>query len=286
MIRKLDRSIFALIVAVAACRGEEPVGTGTETDGSSGGGSTTEPPLPTTTGTTEAADTSTGGPSSTGSDDSVGFLTTNTDPTSSTGPSGPQPNGAQCTSDDECESMNCYEIAIAMTGVCAECDEDQDCVDAGTGISCSLNPLAMTAECADGSAGNSCMSDAACMEGLFCDAVIEIPIPGVLPDTCGECKESADCTDPDICSPSFDLMMFSGQKKCVAPGSVPNDQLCPEGDEGNTACMSGHCTDAMIMGIITIHICGECETDMDCEPGQTCTPAMAGQGGLQGSVCM
>lgn len=296
MMMKPDLRLFTLlsVLAVAACRGDDPAGTdtdATDTGSSTTGGaesSTTEPEVPTTSAPSTdptvppTTDPSTDPTSTT--DNSAGFITTNT-----TGDTGgePQPNGASCTEDDECESGNCYYVAIAMQGICAECNEDQDCVDAGTGISCSVNPLAMSAECAPGEPGDSCMSAAACQEGLFCEPVIDVPIPGVFPDSCGECAESSDCANMgDICSPELDIMTFSGSNKCVAPGSVQNDQLCPEDEvEGDAACESGHCTDTDIMGIVTLHVCGECETDADCDPGQTCTPAMAGMTGLSGSVC-
>jgi hypothetical protein len=89
-----------------------------------------------------------------------------------------------------------------------------------------------------------------------------------------------------LCSPAIDFMMLNGQKSCVEPGSVENNQLCPSGSDGDMVCMSGHCTETSLMGFITLHICGECSMDSDCPmPGQTCTPAEASMSGLNGSVC-
>ncbi len=293
---KLDRRVVALfaVFAVTACRGED----GTTSDGGSTGttdaGTTTDVPtttVPTTTDTTTDGTTTAVEPTTTDdlptttTNNSNAFLTM-TASESDTNNDEPQPNGAACTSDDDCISMNCFISPLAPDmGICAVCNEDQDCVDAGTGISCSADLLGGEITCSDGSLGDQCMSQAACQEGLVCDAVIEVPIPGILPDTCGECGDSGDCEGDDICSPEIDMMTFSGAKVCVAPGSVPNNQLCPKGPEGNDACSSGHCGSATIMGIVEVFICGECTTDDDCEPGQTCTPAEASMSGLSGALC-
>ena len=299
MTLKLDRGLIVLFSALhlVACRGEEEPGTSESASSTSGTtAADTDPTVPTTS---ESASSSTTGDESTGTpttttgvepttdttadptNASQGFITTMTD---DGGDTGALPNGSECSSDADCASMNCFSLLGGMLAFCADCNEDQDCVDAGTGTACTLDAATQNAICTTGPNGSTCMSDTACMSG-FCDAVIEIPIPGFLPDTCGECSETADCTMDQICSPAFDIAMFSGQKNCVEPGSVPNDQLCPEGAEGNVACMSGHCTEASIMGIIPLNVCGECADDSDCAPGETCTPAEASQNGFSGSTC-
>lgn len=291
MFAKLDRNLFAPIslallsaLTVAACRGDDPAGTATEGSSSSSSDSASSTGTPTTTS-----------PTSTGSDTSTSTTTTGVDPTTGacggfigcntdTGNTGPLPDGSECSSDADCESMNCY-VNMIFGSFCAVCNEDADCVAAGTGTACTLDLATQSISCTNGANGSTCMSDAACMSG-HCDAVINIPIPGVLPDTCGECGESTDCDMGDICSPSFDFMAFSGQKLCVAPGSVENNQLCPEGAEGDLACMSGHCTTATLMGIIPVDICGECASDADCMMGQTCKDAEASMMGFSGSLCV
>lgn len=288
MIRKLDRNLIALFSAltIVACRGDDPAGTATESSTSSSSSeSASSTAAPTTTDATSSTSDGTSGTSSTSTDPTTGacggFIGCNT----STGDVGPQDNGADCTSDADCKSMNCYSNQLLMLSICAECNEDADCVAAGTGTTCNLDLGTQSISCTDGANGATCMSDEACMSG-HCDAVINIPIPGLLPDTCGECSSSADCTAPDICSPNFDFQAFSGQKICVAPGSVENNNLCPEGAEGDLACMSGHCTMATIMGIVPVNICGECASDADCAMGQTCMAAEASMNGLNGSTCV
>lgn len=292
MIFKLDRNLFALISAltVVACRGEDAGGTDSDTastSSSSSSESASSTVTPTTTNDSTSTSTGDGTTSTTAAPtttdpcaDSGGFIGCN----SSSGGGGPQPNGGTCASDADCESMNCYKNDILMIAICAECNEDADCVAAGTGTACNLDLGTQSISCGDGANGSTCMSDEACMS-THCDAVIEVPIPGVIPDTCGECSSSADCAMGTICSPNFDFMAFSGQKICVEPGSVANDQLCPSGAEGDMACMSGHCTMATIMGIVPVNICGECASDADCMMGQTCTPAEASMNGISGSVC-
>jgi len=298
VIFNIDRNLFALISALTlvACRGEDPGTSDTDSASTSNGTSSSSDSAsstvtPTTTGdgtsTTTGSDTTTGTtdptmPTSTDPcADSGGFIGCNT-----SGDGEPLDNGAECADDADCKSMNCYKAMFPPIAICAECNEDADCVNAGTGTACTLDAGTQSILCTDGPNGSTCMSDEACMS-TFCDAVIEIPIPGLVPDTCGECSVSDDCEMmDDICSPSFDLMALSGQKKCVAPGSVENNQLCPKPPEGDLACMSGHCTTATFMNIVPLNICGECAVDEDCDMGQTCMPAEASMAGLNGSTCV
>lgn len=294
MMFKLDRGLFLLISALsfAACRGDEGDTSASSSSSSAGtdSNSSTGEGTPTTTGATDgtsgsgsAEGTTTTGDTPTTTNNSAGFITTATDSSGDTN-TGPLPNGSECASDDDCESMNCFSTLGGMVTFCADCNEDQDCVDAGTGTACTLDIATQNATCTAGEVGSTCMSDEACAGG-HCDAVIEVPIPGLLPDTCGDCGESADCMNMQLCSPTFDFMAFSGNNACVDPGSVENNNLCPKGADGPDVCKSGHCNSATIMGIVEVFICGECDDDGDCEPGQTCMPAEASMNGINGSVC-
>ncbi len=283
----LDRRLFVLLSALsfAACRGDDPGGsesssTTADSDSNSSTGGT-----PTTTAASSSSggeSSTTGDPTTSTTDNSAGFITTAT--TTNDTNTGPKPNGSECASDDECISMNCFSTLGGMLTFCADCNEDQDCVDAGTGTACTLDIAANNATCTAGEVGSTCMSDEACASG-HCDAVIEVPIPGLLPDTCGDCGDSADCMNMQLCSPTFDFMAFSGNKACVDPGSVENNNLCPKGPDGPMVCKSSHCTSATIMGLVEVFICGECDTDKDCAMGQTCNPAEASMNGISGSVC-
>ena len=291
---KLNPALVALIsvLTVTGCRGDDPgtseTDSGTSTTGASG--TTTDTPT-TTTPTSTGVDVTTSGTTGTPTtspepdtgDNSQGFLTTNTDTGNTTDNPGPGPNGAMCSSDADCESMNCVSLLLGMVQFCGDCNEDQDCVDAGTGTACTLSIAGQSAMCTDGPPGSTCMSDDACMGEQFCENVLDTPI---LPNTCSDCGASADCDMGKLCSPVIDLMGLTGKKSCVEPGSVQNDQLCPSGPDGDMVCMSGHCTEASLMGFISLNICGECAMDSDCPiPGQTCAPAEASMGGLTGSVC-
>lgn len=289
---KLDRSarLFASVLLLAACRGDDPgdgSGSTTEPLTTTGGSSSTGTELPTTSdgtsSTTSDDTTTTGGVDATTFDSSSTcdtFLGCNSD--SSSG--GALPNGAQCGDDSECESTHCYSPPIAMgQGVCSECGSDSDCVEAGTGISCTAG--AAGAFCASGEVGNNCESQAACMEGLYCEPVID-GLGGFIPNSCSECAETSDCAGEQLCSPVLDMMSLSGQKECVDPGSVPNNSLCPADEaDGDAACMSGHCADVDVMGFLKIPVCGECDSDGDCAMGQTCTPGAFGGASINGSTC-
>lgn len=295
MMFKLDRGLFLLISALsfAACRGDDgdtsasssSSGAGTDSNSSTGEGT------PTTTGATDGTSgsgsgegTTTTGDTPTTTNNSAGFITTATDSSGDTN-TGPLPNGSQCASDDDCESMNCFSTLGGMVAFCADCNEDQDCVDAGTGISCTADLASMQAACAPGELGNNCETQAACMDGLFCEPVID-GLMGFLPNSCSACADSGDCDNGQLCSPVLDQMSFSGQKECVDPGSVPNDSLCPDDQaEGDAACMSGHCGEVDVMGFLKIPVCGECEADTDCAMGETCMPGAFGGTGVTGATC-
>lgn len=236
--------------------GGDPTGQATSTGDSASSASSS--------GVASSGDTSSGGASSGGADK--------------------LPNGAACETDDECASMNCYSGPQAGgDGYCSECNEDADCVEFGTGISCTFEPGSF-AVCEDGSVGDQCMSQDACMDGLFCAAIIDLP--GLVPEFCGECATSGDCTDGDICAPTLEPGAYSGHRACVEPGSAPNDSLCPHDQiDGDAACMSGHCGTVSVMGIVDVGVCGECDDASDCMGG-VCQPGTFDMGEPNGSECI
>jgi hypothetical protein len=277
-LKKTLATLATLAVVLGGCRGDDPPGE-SATDGDTSSTTDATDGNTSTSGATDSTtSTSTGGsttaPETT--DASAGFLSTS----GSTTGSGNLPNGSQCESDADCESMHCY--ATMFGSICSECSSDQDCIDSGSGISCSLDAGSMQAKCTAGGIGTTCESQESCAEGLVCDEVVMAG--GFLPSTCGECSESSDCEGKNICSPTFDFNALSGYKACVEPGSVPNNELCPTAADGNDACMSGMCGTVMVMGIIPVGVCGECLSDADCDGG-TCTPGEVGQMGIMGAVC-
>ena len=293
---KLNSGLVVTLISAltfTGCRGEDAgtseTDSGTSTTGASG--TTTDTPTtttPTTTGAESSTSGTTGTPTTSGepdtsADNSGNFLTTNTDTGNTTGDPGPGPNGAMCSSDADCASMNCVSLLLGMVQFCGECNEDQDCVDAGSGTACTFSIPNQAAMCTKGDPGSTCMSDEACMGDQFCESVLDTPI---LPNTCSECASTADCDMGKLCSPGIDLVALNGKKSCVEPGSVQNDQLCPAGPDGDMVCMSGHCTETSLMGFVTLNLCGECAVDADCPMmGQTCTPAEASMNGFIGSIC-
>ncbi|HET6585943.1 MAG TPA: hypothetical protein VFG69_20945 [Nannocystaceae bacterium] len=216
-------------------------------------------------GPSSVSDTGTGsvGDDGSGSDDAPG---------ESTGPSEPQPNGSECTENEQCVSGFCFVIQV-LGGLCGECLVDADCPDGG---GCSLpNPLAMPpvgAVCNDGEAGEGCMTDDVCQDPLVCATILEVP--GILTAaTCSECTMDSDCTDGMLCSPSYDVLNISGQKTCVMPMSVPNGEGCDFAGTGDMACMSEICAAVNVNNLLMVGVCGECEVDADCMAPDTCQPA-------------
>ncbi len=266
-------ALTTIAIALGGCRGDDPVGDSASASSTS---SSSSDSVSSTSGPAETTSTTTTGTGST-TNATAGFITTQD---SSSGAM-PLPNGSQCESDANCESMNCYTIPMAG-GVCSECKSDDDCIEAGTGISCSLDALSMQAKCTEGGLGTTCETQESCAEGLICDEVIAGTF-GLIPTACGECGNSTDCDGGQLCSPKVDFMMLSGYKACVDPGSVQNDELCPTNDDGALVCKSGKCGEVLVMGIIKLGVCGDCLSDDDCMGG-TCTPGSF-DGGIKGSVC-
>ncbi len=285
-------SLFACLSLVAGlavgCSGDDTKTTAASSTESSSSSSGTD--------TDTASSTSAGSTSTTTAGSETGTTTSaTTDTTATTGTTGvtPQPNGAMCSADAECESMSCFVVPL-LGGLCGECKVDADCDGGGCTIP---NPLAgVGATCNKGGSGEGCMTDDVCVDPAnpFCGTVLNAqPIITVM--TCGECKTNAECTDPKMpnCNPTVSVSDFNGKLSCVEDGSVMNDNACNLTQDmgqpiGNKACMSGKCTTATLQGVVKIGICGECFVDGDCPMGQTCVDATVdtNTGDLFGAKCM
>ena len=251
-------------------------GSADETNGMSG-------PVATTSMSTSSATTGPGADTTAGMDE-AGFITAG-----STDDSGmPLPNGQQCGSNDACDSGFCYMLPM-IGGVCSECIMDRDC---GAGETCQVDFGLLYAVCGEGGLGVMCSGDEGCGD-LTCELLLDT---GGIFDitTCSECGPDNPCANAeDTCSPvvSIDLPP-SGYLTCVPPGTLDNGATCPwdnmtmTGD--GTPCMSGTCAPADVagLGLITIGVCGECATDMDCPMNGTCMPGAAEQSGITGSTCI
>ncbi|MEM6991395.1 MAG: hypothetical protein AAF721_12880 [Myxococcota bacterium] len=183
-------------------------------------------------------------------------------------PPGALPNGAQCTEDSECASLNCF-VAGVLGGICGECNEDADCPGGG----CSPpNPLTSEGSvCNAGGLADGCETDDVCAEPLLCALIIDVP--GVITaSTCSQCESDAECGPDLLCSPSYEVADITGFKACVQPLSVPNGEGCDFAGSGDQACASGFCSSADLMGLLQLGVCGECEVGADCVSG-VCNPA-------------
>jgi hypothetical protein len=197
------------------------------------------------------------------------------------------PNGAECMNPADCQTGNCYVIMLPVMdlppGICSECDKDADCVDKGLGISCSVDAATLGGMCTDGGLGSFCETQAACKPEYFCEELLVDSDP-LLPHSCSECRDDADCSNGARCTPRIDISMYAGNKYCAAPGSVPNNGLCPE-FTGNGVCANGHCNVINVVGMLDVGICGECGTDADCMAPKVCMPGKFSDG-FFGSTCV
>ncbi len=198
-------------------------------------------------------------------------------------------DGELCMEDCECFSGSCYLVPL-IGGSCGECKVDADCPNGG----CTLpNPYGMVgASCNMGEPGKGCETDEVCSDPDFalCGTILEAA--GILAiKTCGECLTDADCGgDTPHCAPDLDVEMFTGILTCKADGEVAQNGACQKPGELDAVCATGICSSANVMGVVEVGICGECLSDADCQPGQSCVDAevdlMGGNlDALTGSYC-
>lgn len=203
------------------------------------------------------------------------------------------PQDSACTdaSGCGCASGTCNVVPI-LGGWCGECTNDGECDPGG----CTPpNPVKrIGSQCNMGEPGAGCQSDDVCVDPAHSLCAVILAVEGIISvSTCGECKVNANC--PAIapnCSPVYAVEKFSGAFACVADGSVANGGGCnlsptDTGPIGDLACASGKCGEATVMGLLAVGICGECNSDADCQVGLTCVdPAVdLDAGTLSGAVC-
>jgi len=244
----------------------------------------------TTAASSTADETDTNGPSDT-SDDNTEAPTTDTtdgssfigDDSADTGSDGGMGMlGDQCSTNSDCaDDLFCNGIP-GFGGVCSTCNSDADCPDGGN---CTVGGEGYFL-CGDGSAGQLCETDEVCAADLYCAEVANLG--GLINGNfCSECNDDSHCEPGQLCAPSIEftgLTDVSGERTCIEPGTIENDQLCDADGAGNEQCIN-YCTSASFMGLITVGICGDCETDDDCAEGTTCMAAVLGLDGFSGSVC-
>lgn len=278
--------------------------TGGMTDGDPTFGSTAGPDPTTTTTTVGSSTTGTETTTTTTTTAACDMVSATAASTSLTGTGGTtdgqcadapdQPNDSACIdpSGCGCASGKCF-LVPAIGGFCGECLGDEDCGGGGCTIPNVVGGVG--SKCNNGGPGDGCMSDAVCNDpsAPLCKAVIEIP--GILTvATCGACRSNADCPDPALhnCSPDYDLAGFTGQYSCKADGAVANNGGCNLGDcqgepLGDRACASGICSEANIMGLVKLGVCGECDGPGDCQAGRSCADPLVDleNSAMFGSVC-
>ncbi|MCA9714684.1 MAG: hypothetical protein KC468_08370, partial [Myxococcales bacterium] len=272
-------------LALAACGDSAPAGTITDGDTSDSEAGTT---AGASSSSTSSSSTSSSSTSSDGSSSTTGEETTVT-----TGAPACDPFlefADVCEEDCECLSGHCYSVPL-VGGSCGECKVDADCPDGGCTIP---NPWGGEGSmCNGGEAGKGCQTDEVCSDpsAPFCATLIEAPGLFSLM-TCSECRTDADCggATPN-CAPEIDLDTFTGIMRCMPDGALMQDQPCVKPDALDPVCETGICSLANVQNVLEVGICGQCLSDADCQPGETCEDAWIDLGGsgiedLFGSVCM
>jgi len=254
--KQLAPWLLAGALAITGCADEDNPGSG-DTEDTEDSSDTDDSMSTTTSGTTtgETTDTTT---TTTTTDSST---TTTTDGGSTTGVQ-PQPDGAECTVDAECESGKCYFISL-LGGVCGECNEDADCPDGGCTPPNPLVEPAIPPACNDGELGGGCETTEVCQDDLTCVTFIEVPSVATI-STCAECESDADCAGGQQCAPQIDVANFSGQFSCVDDGSVPAGQGCDLAGEAEECEAGLLCAAVDVGGFVEFGLCAECGVNADC----------------------
>ena len=247
-----------------------------------GDGTSTGAPVDDTVGASEttaaigeADSTSAGGRDESTSDDGDSTTTGATSTTSTTSTTGAEtattedglPNGSECSEPSQCGSGHCFLLG-PLGGICGECTTDADC-RYGCGTANPLVDPPLPSTCDDGMLGAGCSDDLACLDGLVCSSVVEVP--GIVDvGTCGTCGVDVGCAPDEACTLVADYNQLQGQHDCVPAGSTPDGMSCSLQFDGESAC-ANHCEAVTVMGLLEIGICGECLADDDCMGlGETC----------------
>lgn len=185
-------------------------------------------------------------------------------------PNQPQDSTCSDASGCGCASNKCFIVPF-FNGTCGECLGDADCDGGG----CTApNPIqGLGAVCNNGEAGAGCETSAVCADPNHDICAKVLDVPGILTvATCSACADNGDCpANAANCTPVYDIQGFTGVLECVPDGFVPDGQGCsltPDNNDdplGDEACASGSCGAADIMGVFQIGVCGECNSDLDCQ---------------------
>lgn len=164
--------------------------------------------------------------------------------------------GASCTQDAQCASTHC------TSGVCSECESEQDCTEGGT---CVDDRSGVGYFICTGGLGDACTTGTDCGTGYCYDP------PGPGSNRCSECEVNGDCGAQRSCRYSLGDQYAS----CVGTGSLGN--ICNTDGQ----CASGHCNGG---------VCSQCKTGQDCAGGGDCVDDTGGVGyficaGGLGDVC-
>lgn len=186
------------------------------------------------------------------------------------------PNGKECTDPGQCMTDNCYKVPLPVDGlppgICSECDADMDCVTAGRGTACTVDPVSRAGVCGYGNAGSFCETQAACQKDLLCAELIPGAGP-LLPRVCSACQVDTDCGGDLRCIAKLDVANYSGTRSCAVPGTVDPGDLCPLPD-GDKMCLSEKCAVLKLADVLDVGVCGQCKSDADCpnSPTKKCDP--------------
>jgi hypothetical protein len=183
---------------------------------------------------------------------------------------GDVPNDSTCASDDECSSCRCFPWE-GIPGVCGECIFDADCEKGGcTPPPFSQGLMPQGAVCNEGELGDGCETDAACQLGLTCVEVLDMSFVWTR-SSCSECVVDDDCTDDEVCAPTYDVLGFAGYYSCVEPKTRALGEGCDLDGSAGASCESLSCAPAQVMGLTVIGVCNPCDSADDCSDGDVCT---------------
>jgi len=143
----------------------------------------------------------------------------------------PQPDGAWCLEDSQCEN-------VCSGGRCGPCKAHSDCP--GEQFCRNLLLPGIPNNCSTPQPNG-----AFCLDSQECEESCSLGV-------CSECTKDSDCEDGEFCRNKILPLIMN---KCSSP--LANGELCSEDSD----CINNHCDG---------FVCGACGEDADCGEGQYC----------------
>ena len=198
--------------------------------------------------------------------------------------------GDSCQGDAGCSEGVCRVPPKQASGLCSECRDGQQCRDAGTGLSCTMDVTAGYYRCNDGSLGHECYDPADCQSAL-CRPEGEEAGYGkcsecITDEQCQSSSQGVNCTNKipeDLDDPTYFFCSTGELGEMCESDLGCSDHRCTE--EHCSECKDAkqcrdenkgrNCMYRSIMRHTGWHICTEGNAGEPCTEDESCLPELA-----------